>query len=90
MTTDSQTPNVSPTRDAARPESYAVHVDADRITVFQYQVTLADPDGEWTHVETLRRDADPRLALDQAEPMAPDEDGYWIYTKTYDCQLHCD
>jgi len=83
-------PNVSPNRDDVRPDTYAVYVDDDDIHVFQYRVTISDREGAWYFVETLNHENDPRLSLDLATPMSPSKGGYWIYSKTYDCQLDCD
>jgi hypothetical protein len=78
-----------PPRADVRPESYAIRVTDGQIRVWQYRATLTDPDGEWHHVETLDRESDPRLSLDQAIVDAPGDDGYWIYSKSYDCTLDC-
>ncbi|MUW14042.1 hypothetical protein GJ633_04735 [Halorubrum sp. CBA1125] len=80
----------SPDRQVAVPESYAIHVDDERITVWQYRVDITDPDGDWQFVEHLDRGDDPKLAMDYATLMPPTGNGYWIYSKSYDCELDCD
>jgi hypothetical protein len=90
MSSDTATPNVSPTKDDVRPETYAVYVDDEFIHVFQYRVTLSERDGEWYFVETLDRDNDPRLSLESATPQPPRGDSYWIYGRSYDCTLDCE
>lgn len=89
MRVEDAPPNVSPPRDAAMPESYAVYVVDERIHVWQYR---ADVTGEtdWRFVETVNRDGDPRLTLEYAELTAPTPGGYWVYTKSYDCTMDCD
>jgi len=79
-----------PPRTDVRPESYAVRVTDERVRVWQYRATLSEPDGEWHHVETLGRNNEPRLSLDYATVAAPDDDGYWIYSKSYDCSMDCE
>ena len=88
--TETTTQDQSPPRDHAAPDSYAIHVTADRINVWQYRVTVAEQDGAWNHVERLDRPKDPRLSLEYAELKAPTADGYWLYSRTYDCTLECD
>ncbi len=51
---------------------------------------MAAPEGEWQLVETLDQDNAPRLSLDYATVQAPDDDGYWIYSKSYDCAMDCE
>jgi hypothetical protein len=83
-------PSISPHRDDVLPDTYGIYVTDQHIHVWQFRVTLSDPDGEWYFVETLNRDSDPRLSLDQATPMAPGADGYWMYSRSYDCTLDCE
>ena len=71
------------------PESYAVYVTDGGIDVWQYRVDFADPGGKWNFVERLDREDDPKLSMDFATPTAPGPDGYWIYSRTYDCELDC-
>jgi len=70
--------------------SYAVYVDAQSIHVWEYCVNVSEPDGEWTFIETLDCDGEPRLSLAYAALAAPDPDGYWIYSGSYDCELDCE
>jgi hypothetical protein len=79
----------SPNREVAVPESYALHVDDERIVVWQYRVDISDPDGDWQFVERLDRDDDPKVAMDYATLDPPTAEGYWIYSKSYDCELEC-
>lgn len=58
--------------------------------VWQYRITLAAPDSEWQLVETLNQDKAPRLSLDYATVQLPEDDGYWIYSQSYDCAMDCD
>jgi hypothetical protein len=91
MATDTPSSGVgTPPRDDVRPESYGIRVTDDTVRVWQYRVTLAEPDGEWHHVETLDQTDQPRLSLEYATVAPPHEDGYWIYSKSYDCALDCD
>lgn len=90
MSNDTSTPSITPNRDTVIPETYAVYVTDTRIRVWQYRVRISDPDGTWDFVETLDRDDDPRLSLEYVEPMAPTSDGYWLYSRSYDCELDCD
>jgi len=80
----------APDREAAIPESYAVYVGDRSIDVWQYRLTVADPDGEWHFHERLDRENDPRLSLDFAQVTPPSPEGYWIYSKSYDCELDCE
>lgn len=82
-------PGPEPERAEAIPKSYAVYVTEQRIAVWQYRVDIGAPGGTWRFVETLTREDDPRLSLDHAMLHPPGADGYWIYSKSYDCQLEC-
>jgi hypothetical protein len=79
----------NPPRDDVRPESYGIRVTDEAVYIWQYRVTLAEPDGEWHHVETLDQTDQPRLSLEYVTVAPPDEDGYWIYSKSCDCALDC-
>jgi hypothetical protein len=83
-------PELSPPRDEAIPESYALYVDTDQISVWQYRVSIADPDGKWRFVEKLGRQNNPRLTLEDATLKPPTAEGYWIYGRSYDCRLDCE
>jgi hypothetical protein len=83
-------PEVTPERSDAIPDSYAVYVESQHIYVWQYRVNVSSPDGEWYFVETLDRDDNPKLSMEHATPMAPTADGYWIYSRSYDCELDCE
>jgi hypothetical protein len=82
-------PELSPPRDEAIPESYALYVDTDQISVWQYRASITAPDGQWHFVEKLGRENDPRLTLEVATLKPPTADGYWIYSRSYDCRLDC-
>ena len=90
MAVKSDAPEPTPARTDVIPESYAVYVTAERVCVWQYRVTLSERDGTWQFVETLDRDNDPKLALSHATPMPPGPEGYWVYSRTYDCELDCE
>lgn len=83
-------PRPNPERSETIPESYAVYVNDRRIHVWQYRVDISEPDGQWHFVETLDRADDPKLSLDHATPTAPDGDGYWIYSRSYSCEIDCE
>jgi hypothetical protein len=82
-------PDLSPERQDVMTDSYAVWVGEQQIHAWQYRVTISDQDGTWQFVETLDRGDGPRLDLAYAIPVAPAEDDYWIYSKSYDCELDC-
>ena len=82
--------SVSPPRTDIQHETFAIRVTDEDVIVWQYCITLAAPDGEWQLVETLNQDKAPRLSLDYATVQAPEDDGYWIYSKSYDCAMDCD
>lgn len=70
--------------------SFAIHSNERRIGVWQYQVDISAPDGEWRFVETFDHDDDPKRTLGHATLTAPSEGGYWMYSKFYDCKLDCE
>jgi hypothetical protein len=70
--------------------SYAIHSNRRQIRVWQYRVGLSAPDGEWRFVEAFAHESDPKLTLDHATLTAPAEEGYWVYTRSYDCTLDCE
>lgn len=80
----------APDRSEVIPDSYAVYVTDRQIHVWQYLVTVSAPDGEWNFVETLDHDDDPRLSVSYATLTPPTDDGYWIYSTSYDCELDCE
>jgi hypothetical protein len=91
MATESpQSESVSPPRTDIQHETFAIHVTDAHVIVWQYRLTLSAPDGEWHLVETLDQDNAPRLSLDYATVHPPDDVGYWIYSKSYDCALDCE
>jgi len=45
--------------------------------------------GGWELVETFDQGDNPQFSLTQATLTAPNEDGYWVYAKEYDCFLGC-
>ena len=82
-------PTRTPPTEQAIPDSYAIFIDTDQIHVWQYQVTLDAPDGDWHYLETLSQADRPRISIEYATVEAPTTDGYWIYRKTYSCELDC-
>lgn len=90
MSTESTAPKVSPNRSDIIPETYAIYVNDQHVHVWQYRVSISEPDGEWNFVETLDRDDEPELSLEYTTPMPPSSDGYWLYSKTYNCELDCE
>ncbi|MBB6647643.1 hypothetical protein [Halobellus ruber] len=90
MATETAHPEPKPDRGDVIPESFAVYVTAEWVHVWQYRVNVSEPDGAWYFVETLDRANDPKLSMDHASPTAPTPDGYWIYSRTYDCELDCE
>jgi len=79
-----------PSRDDVLPESYALYVTETTVAVWQFRPTVSDPSGTWHHIETLDQDNKPRFTLEYATVEAPVGDGYWIYTKSYDCAMDCE
>ncbi|MFD1599651.1 hypothetical protein [Halobellus rarus] len=90
MATRTTAPEPTPERGDVLPDSYAVYVGAERINVWQYRVNISERDGAWYFVESLDREQGPKLSMDQASPMPPSAEGYWIYSRTYDCELDCE
>ncbi|MFC7173708.1 hypothetical protein ACFQL0_10815 [Haloplanus litoreus] len=83
------TPEPRPERSDAIPDSCAIRVDDRRLDVWQYRVGIADPDGEWTFVETFDHEDDPKLSVEQPTLTPPGADAYWIYSTSSDCELDC-
>jgi hypothetical protein len=83
-------PATDPPREDAIAETYAVQVTDEHVHVWEYRATVPEPDGAWQFVETLDREDDPRLSLEYAEFTAGTVDGYWVYSRDYDCELDCD
>ncbi|MEF8843155.1 MAG: hypothetical protein V5A62_16270 [Haloarculaceae archaeon] len=90
MSSEATVPNETPNQTDAIPDTYAIYVDDEQIHLWQYRVEVFEPDGQWYFVETLDRDNDPELSLEYATPMAPTAGGYWIYSRSYDCELDCE
>jgi hypothetical protein len=91
MSSEPAAPDATPARSDAIPDTYAIYVDEEHIHVWQYRVTVSEPDGTWQFVESLDRSDDtPSLSLEYATPMAPAADGYWIYSKSYNCEIDCE
>ena len=90
MATDTSHPEPEPDRTDVIPESYAVYVTEAWVHVWQYRASVSDPDGAWHYVERLDRSTDPKLSLDHATPTSPTPEGYWIYSRTYSCELDCE
>ena len=89
MSPDTDEPDVTPNRKDVMPETYAVYVTDEYVHVWQYRITLSERTEEWHFVETLDRDDGPRLSLSYVTPMEPASEGYWLYSKSYDCELTC-
>ena len=79
----------TPDREEAVPDSFAIHVDDERIDVWQYRVDIGNPDGSWRFVETHGVEDDLRVSVDLATLTQPSDGGYWIYSRTYDCETDC-
>jgi len=90
MSSEAPLPNDTPNQTDVIPDTYAIRVDDEQIQVWQYRIDVSEPDGQWRFVETLDLDNDPELSLAYATPMAPSADGYWIYSRSYDCELDCE
>jgi hypothetical protein len=90
MSSEPTIPDNTPSQSKVLPDTYAVYVGTQQIHVWQYRVDVSEPDGRWRFVETLDRDDDPKLSLEYATPMAPNANGYWIYSRSYDCELDCE
>jgi hypothetical protein len=90
MSTDTGQARRAPDRDSAAPDSYAIHVDDQGVEVWQYRVDLEDPDGAWRLIETHDAADDLRVSLDFAMLTPPSGEGYWVYSKTYDCETDCE
>ncbi|ELZ33163.1 hypothetical protein C472_14662 [Halorubrum tebenquichense DSM 14210] len=82
-------PSPAPERSNAIPDSYAIYVNDQGVDVWQYRVDVRDPDGSWRFVETHDAEADLRVSLDLATLTPPSDEGYWVYSKTYDCETNC-
>ena len=89
MSTDTSPERPAPDRDDAVPDSYALHVDDRGVDVWQYRVDLEQPDGGWRFIETHDAEDDLRVSLEFAALTPPSGDGYWVYSRTYDCEIEC-
>ena len=90
MDTETTSPTATPGRTDVPPDTFAIHVADEQISVWQYCVTISDPSGNWNAVETFALDDEPRLSLEYAKPAAPTENGYWMYSREYSCELNCE
>jgi hypothetical protein len=90
MDVETTSPTTSPERTDVPPDTFAMHVTDEQIGVWQYCVTVSSPDGEWNAVETLALGDEPRLSLEYAKLVAPTDDGYWMYSREYSCELDCE
>lgn len=90
MDNDSTRARPTPERDNAVPDSYAIRVDDRSVDVWQYRVVVGDPDGSWRFVETHDIEDDLRVSLDLATLTPPTSGGYWVYSRTYDCETDCE
>ena len=89
MGTDTTRKGPTPNRDAVVPDSYAIRVDDRGVDVWQYRVDLEEPGGAWQFVETHDAEDDLRVSLELATLTPPSENGYWVYSRTYDCETDC-
>jgi len=89
MAADTTRAKQTPKRDAAVPDSYAIHVDDRGVDVWQYRVDLDEPGGGWRFVESHDAEDDLRMSLELAMLTPPSENGYWVYSGTYDCETDC-
>jgi len=89
MSSTESPPEPKPDRTDPIPDSYAIHVTAERLVVWQYQHSISAPEGGWELVETFDQGDNPQFSLTQATLTGPNEDGYWMYAKEYDCFLGC-
>jgi hypothetical protein len=90
MAAETDPPEPTPPRTDVIPESYAIYVTADWVYVWEYRVNISEPDGKWDFVERLDQATEPKLSMDHASPMPPESEGYWIYSRTYECELDCE
>ena len=89
MSGNSSETRPEPDRDNAVPDSYAIHVNDRSVDVWQYRVDVNEPDGSWRFLETHDAEDDLRVSLDFATLAAPTSEGYWVYSRTYDCETDC-
>jgi len=89
MGADTTRERPAPKRDTVVPGSYAIYVDDRGVDVWRYRVDLEDPDGDWRFVETHGAEDGLRVSLELAVLTPPSEDGYWVYSRTYDCETDC-
>lgn len=87
--TTADTRLTEPPKGDAIPDSYAINVTETDIHVWQFHITAAVQDGEWSFVETFDRGDGTRLDLNGALLPGPSDDEYWIYARSYDCKLGC-
>jgi hypothetical protein len=90
MASSTTPPESTPNRNDVIADSYAIHVDERRISVWQYRIGISAPDGEWRFVEMFDYDEDPKLTVERATLTSPTKEGYWIYSRFYDCHLDCE
>ena len=90
MDTETTSPTATPERTDVPPDTFAIHVTDEQVSVWQYRVSISSPGGDWNAVETLELGDEPRLSLEYAKPVAPTEDGYWMYSREYSCELDCE
>lgn len=85
-----ESPATEPPRTNVIPGSYAINVTDEYVHAWEYRVNASAQDGEWHFLETLDRADEPRLSLEYASLASPAEAGYWIYSRSYDCELDCE
>ncbi len=90
MVSSTTPPGSTPDRNDVIADSYAIRVDERRISVWQYRVDISAPDGEWRFMEMFDHDEDPKLTVEHATLTSPTKEGYWIYSRSYDCELDCE
>jgi len=89
MGVDTAQERSTPNRDTAVPDSYAIHVNDGGVDIWQYRVNLEEPGGAWRFVESHDPEDDLRVSLELATLTPPSESGYWVYSRTYDCETDC-
>ena len=89
MNNDETRVTAAPERTNVVPDTYAIYVNGRSVDVWQYRVDLDEPDGDWRFVETHGAEDDLRVSIDLARLTPPSENGYWVYSRTYDCETDC-
>lgn len=90
MASTNSPPGPTPDRGSPIADSYAIFVTPESLQIWQYRHSMADPEGTWGFVERFDQHDAPQFSLTHATLTVPDDDGYWVYAKDYDCILGCD